>query len=158
MADVMAATEIGTWLADNRSEMDRAEALWLERAVRFYQLHASQHRSPSSNREARRVSRRPKLDGTTTIQITLEDSEAEELWRIIRAFAEQHRRADESARADCATGPVDRSTDADGESTDVVHDGYFVDGDPNGVLIFHRPDGTVIGRTTPAGVRLRIMA
>ena len=270
----------------------------LEKAMRFYQLHASQHRAPSLDRTARKVSRRPNLDGTTTIQITLEDSEAEELWAIIRAFAEQHRSpVDESADADGSAGAVDESARADAEDlpfgtkqadavmgmarvalenlgkpgaigddrymvhvlvrdghpelldgaplppavaerigcdsssvthllgehgeplalgrktkqwstaqrrailardggrcrfpgcenritdvhhhrwwtrgghTDVsngwpacsrhhtlVHEGYFVTGEPNGALIFHRPDGTVIGTTRPAATMLRMAA
>jgi hypothetical protein len=81
----------------------------LERAVRFYQLHAGQHRSPHFSSPERRVSRRPNLDGTTTVQVTLEDSEAEEVWRIMLAFTEQHR----SDPAATSSGPVDESAAAD---------------------------------------------
>lgn len=101
----------------------------LERAVRFYQLHSDQHRQPMDATPERSLRRRPNLDGTTTIEVTLEDSEAEELWRIIAAFADHpsaepaqaegelggagDAAADQSARADSSGGTVDESAAAD---------------------------------------------
>ena len=86
----------------------------LERAVRFYQLHASQHRNPCPSKPDRRVCKSENYDGTTTIKITLEDSEAEELWRIIQAFANHHVGA-APCPADPAPSdpPVDESACAD---------------------------------------------
>lgn len=79
----------------------------LERALRFYRLHASQQRDPFHAPPERSVRRRPNLDGTTTIQLTVEDSEAEELWRIVQAYA------DRRAGRDLANGSVDESAAAD---------------------------------------------
>jgi hypothetical protein len=90
----------------------------LDRAIRFYQLHAQQHSQPAEEMPRARLSRRPNLDGTTTIQITLEDSEAEELWCIIRAFAENP-----SGEPAVPPPPVDVSAAADSSRASPVEAG-----------------------------------
>ena len=35
VADVLVASDKGTWLVEHRSDIDRAEALWLERLAEF---------------------------------------------------------------------------------------------------------------------------
>lgn len=35
----------------------------------------------------------------------------------------------------------------------MLHAGFSFEGDPNGELRFHRPDGSYTGSTYPAGVR-----
>ena len=110
-----------TWIQDPDRDVDVAlvnlaecgTVLDLERAVRFYQLHASQHRDPAPAKPDRRVCRRENYDGTTTIQITLEDSEAEELWRIIQAFSHHHLGATPRPADVPSDAPVDESACAD---------------------------------------------
>lgn len=93
----------------------------LERAVRFYQLHSDQHRRPTDTTPEPSLRRRPNLDGTTTIEVTLEDSEAEELWRAIAAFIERPFENVDDTEAkevavqpsDCVGAAVDESARAD---------------------------------------------
>lgn len=116
------ATRTLTRIQDTDHDVDVAlvnlaecgSVLDLERAVRFYQLHASQHRDPYPARPDRRVYKRENYDGTATVQITLEDSEAEELFRIVQAFADhQMCRAPEPGDTAAADDPVDESARAD---------------------------------------------
>ena len=90
----------------------------LEKAVRHYQLIADQDRGLASPTPEPRLVRRPNLDGTTTIEVTLEDSEAEEIMGIVAAFA------DRCSRSADRQGPVDESAAADSAAAD--------DGDADG--------------------------
>ncbi len=58
----------------------------VERMVRYYQLHADQHRPPSDPAGRRGLRVRPGVDGTATVEITLTEVEVEELMAVIDAF------------------------------------------------------------------------
>ncbi len=62
----------------------------VEHAVRFYQLHADQHRPPPDpdRRRGLRICRHG--DGTTTVTVTLTDVEAEEIAATLQAFLDRH--------------------------------------------------------------------
>ena len=77
----------------------------LERVVRFYQLHQDQHRPPPDPTQCRGVRFQRGLDGTTTIEIVLETTEAEELAAGIQAYIDL-RAVDESPQGD-SVAPID---------------------------------------------------
>ena len=94
----------------------------VEKAVRFYQLHADQHRPPRDPRSRQSLRCRPNLDGTSTVEVTLADVDAQELLGILQAFVDRKEGVvrdpspgrpsavgpvDESARADCGLAPAD---------------------------------------------------
>lgn len=78
----------------------------VERAVRFYQLHADQDRPPTDPYNAQTVKSRNNLDGTATLSITLPELDVDELERILQAFLDR-------ADPDQPATPVDESADAD---------------------------------------------
>jgi hypothetical protein len=103
----------------------------VERAVRFYQLHADQERPPADLAVRQSVRCKPNGDGTSTVAITVPDVEAQELIAILQAYIDRQdpRTAalyngspvDESARADSdeavPANPVDESARADNDET-----------------------------------------
>ena len=91
----------------------------VEHAVRFYQLHADQHRPPPDpdRRRGLHVSRHG--DGTTTITVTLTDVETEELAATLQAFLD--RRATPTPAPDDVAGQSpagDRDDPAPGDVPD----------------------------------------
>jgi hypothetical protein len=78
----------------------------LERVVRSYQLYADQDRPPADPTRRRGLRIRAGLDGTSTVEIVLETSEAEELAAAIGAFLDLGA-VDEHPTADNAGQPVD---------------------------------------------------
>ena len=97
----------------------------VERAVRFYQLHADQERPPTDPYQAQTIKSRNNLDGTTTLSITLPELDVEEFVRILQAFLD---RTDPDQRA----RPVDESAAADSgsdsrSSGDVVEESTAAD-------------------------------
>ncbi len=84
----------------------------VERAVRFYQLHADQERPPRDAWQHRGLRIRPGVDGTSTLEVTLTDLEIQEVKTVLQAFIDL-RAEDESARADSSPEPVDESAPAD---------------------------------------------
>jgi hypothetical protein len=74
----------------------------LERMAAVYRAHLDQHRAPADPSEHRGVKVRPGVDGTTTIEITLEHLEALEVLAALDAFAEvgPPSSAEQSTRAD----------------------------------------------------------
>jgi uncharacterized protein DUF222 len=107
----------------------------LEKAARFYKLHADQDRPLRSLAPPQTLGLRSNHDGTTTLQITLPEVEVEELLAIVRAFVDRADASgssnfsglwpapemDGSAAADTSSDdcdlrdePVDQSAAADG--------------------------------------------
>lgn len=76
----------------------------LERTVRVYERYQDQDRPPPPIAERRGLRIRPLGDGTATVEIVLEASEAEELVAGLQAFIDLDRPVDESPRGD--TPPV----------------------------------------------------
>ena len=138
----------------------------LEKAARFYKLHADQERPPRSLAPPQTLGVRSNHDGTATLQITLPELEVEELLAIVRAFVD---RADASGKSNLAglwpAPAVDESAAAEIPSDDCgLHDEAVDDSaaadcglDPLDeaplwtriVRDFYRPDGTLIGSTEP---------
>ncbi len=58
----------------------------LERVVHAYQLHQDQHRPPPDPTQRRGLRIRSGVDGTSTVEIVLETTEAEELAAAMQAF------------------------------------------------------------------------
>jgi len=71
----------------------------VERMVRLYQLHQGQHRPPGDIDPRRGVRIRPPVDGTATVEIVVEATEAEELAAAVQAFLDISA-VDKSAAAD----------------------------------------------------------
>jgi hypothetical protein len=84
----------------------------LERMAQVYRRHADQHRALSDALARRGVRHRPNLDGTTTVEITLTDFEAEEFMACVRAFIDQQLDTDDSARAESQSVSVDGGDDS----------------------------------------------
>ena len=78
----------------------------LERVVRSYQLYADQDRPPPDPTLRRGLRIRAGLDGTSTVEIVLETSEAEELAAALQAFIDLGA-VDESPAGDRSGQPVD---------------------------------------------------
>src|ERR1700728_1643855 len=91
----------------------------VERVVRTYQLYADQDRPPADPTLRRGLRIRAGLDGTSTIEIVVETSEAEELAAAIQAFIDLGA-VDESPAGDHAGEAVDESPPGDraGEPVD----------------------------------------
>lgn len=81
----------------------------VERAVRFYQLHADQERPPTDPYNSQTVRSRNNLDGTATLSITLPELDVEELETILQAFLDR-------ADAEPPATPAHKSADADSGS------------------------------------------
>lgn len=79
----------------------------VERMVAVYLRHAEQERRPGDVTGRRRVRVRPGLDGTATIEITLEDAEVADFMAAVDAFVSaDDPPAEESARADGPGQPL----------------------------------------------------
>ncbi|MGH9055489.1 MAG: HNH endonuclease [Acidimicrobiales bacterium] len=89
----------------------------VERAVRFYQLHADQDRLPPDPSTLRGLKLRPGLDGTATVEVTLTDVEAAELMAILQAFVDNPA---QSAAADSRQAGSDQSAAADSREAERV--------------------------------------
>ncbi len=100
----------------------------VERAVRCYLLHADQDRSPAAVDARRGLRIVPGHDGTTRVEITLADFEAEELTVALQAFLDRGAARRDSSAGDSHAAPDDEAVavevavDVDGE----------VDGDGDG--------------------------
>ena len=106
----------------------------VENMAAYYSRHAEQHRPPRNTACHRRGVRvRPGYDGTTTIEITLTDLEAQEAMAAITAFitnppadpaqsahADSDHHGTQSAHADWPAGeaPADAASDDDAEADD----------------------------------------
>ncbi len=84
----------------------------VERVVRSYQLYQDQDRPPPDPNLRRGLRIRAGLDGTSTVEIVLETSEAEELATAIQAFIDLEA-VDDTAAGDEAGEPVDESPAGD---------------------------------------------
>jgi hypothetical protein len=139
---------------------EQSSVLTVERAVRFYLLHADQERPPPDPESRRGVRVVRGLDGTTTLQITVTDLEAAGGGDP----AEESARADspeESARADWSPRVwAQRRADAfmDAVRAALASDGHAVGDDRYMVHVVSTVDGTRLVDGTPLdeGVAARV--
>ncbi len=90
----------------------------VERAVRFYQLHADQHRPPPDpeRRRGLRICRHG--DGTTTIEVTLTDLEAEEVAAALQAYLDLSAPPPSPAPAGTSDAPGTSGESPTGDNSD----------------------------------------